>query len=71
MASDPITDELSSINDHLETANAALSAVYRRYGVPEGNVLMIAADDLEAFAAVVRMRSANAQLSAFLDRLPG
>lgn len=65
-----IAGELSSINNQLTSAHVALGDIYRRYGVDEGDLLIVDANDTEAFAAIEAVRSANAQLTAFLARLP-
>jgi hypothetical protein len=70
MTNDSIAAELSDINNQLTSAHVALGNIYRRYGINEGEVLFINADDTQAYAAIEAVKSANAQLNLFLARLP-
>jgi len=70
MTNDSLADELSSINNQLTSAHVALGNIYRRYGVNEGDTLVIDANDTQAYAAIEGVRAANAQLNRFLQQLP-
>lgn len=67
MTTDPINDDLASINAALQAASDHLDAVSARYGVSEGQLLVVSKEDEDALAAIDEMREAQRRLSAFLE----
>lgn len=70
MLPDAFYDELEAVALQMQAAQAALDDVYRRYGIEDGDILVIDSDDVDAMRVVAEMRSANQRQQSFLNRFP-